>query len=214
MTLYIRKHKVLKEWFGRYQPVKVTSELWDEFVRHRLETGRLSAWNSIRPANRADHAGPRATGHEAGARIGGGEEAHPGGVEATKFRPRSENRPQTRGAFSEAELERVIQAIQREVRTERHAADPLEQADVPALAHGHAAVRHLRINDALLLRWRDVRRAADLDGQPVALLDCRGKGKERTCVTNRACLGLADGAQAGRGAPHRPGRPRVRRSNW
>jgi integrase len=184
-TLYLRKHKVIKSFFGRYQPVQVTSDLWDEFVRHRLETGRAKR----RDLNPDKRIGLTTLEHEKlfiGQVLNLAASKHlipvvpklkiPAGVKRAAV---------TRGTFTEAELDRIVQAINREVET----AKPQTRWNKLMLQHWFMVMlaSGMRTNDALLLRWRDVRGMLDSEGQPVAVLDLQGKGKDRSCVTNRDC---------------------------
>jgi integrase len=185
LTLYVRKHKVIKDYFGRYQPVQVTADLWDEFVRHRLENGKAKR-RDLDPDKRI---GLTTIEHEKlfiSQVLSLAASKHlipvvpklriPAGVKRAAV---------TRGTFTEAELERIVQAIHRDVET----AKPQVRWNKLMLQHWFMIMlaSGMRTNDALLLRWRDVRGMLDSEGQPVAVLDLQGKGKKRSCITNRDC---------------------------
>jgi integrase len=186
LRTYRAKVPRLNEFFGKLQPQQVTSKMWDEYVLHRLTTGKPKLANVTKNGQQR--------------RIGRGTLEQERDTLRATLRlaverklisalppmelPRLGTRKKmvSRASFSDSEIEVLIDRINRQIDGARNAEIKWNNQMLRCYLM-FLLTSGLRTNDIKLLRWRDVSELARTDGGIVLQLACRGKGMEREAVS-------------------------------
>ncbi|UEM19011.1 hypothetical protein JL100_018160 [Skermanella mucosa] len=186
LRTYRTKLNVLLPVLGKLQPSQITAKVWDDYVLHRLGTGKpklgdVDKYGQPRRLSRGTLEQERDT-LRAILRLALERKLIAALPEMALPRLGVRKKMVSRASFSDGEIAILLDRINRQIDGARNSETKWNNrmllCYVMFLLHSG-----VRTNDARIMQWRDVREMARGDGTLVLRLWCRGKGMERESMS-------------------------------